>query len=208
MRRAKYFGRFAMRLLLSCLLVFCLLFCSTACVPAQGDPFAYAAAPFSLSVEGTYLPVNDSDGAPRPFAAKITAGAPMNGDPTLRDLTVTFTSPDTLAGLTVTAALSPAPEGTVTRAVTFTYPSDYGQVSFTAEGGELDGFLRYAEAWLPIGDVTAVSPKAPDGSHTVTGQTAEREAVFTFVEGEAFPVAVRLTDGRGVVEMRMRAEKQ
>ena len=82
-----------MRLLLSCLLVFCLLFCSTACVPAQGDPFAYAAAPFSLSIEGTYLPVNDSDGAPRPFAAQITAGAPMNGDPTLRDLTATFTSP-------------------------------------------------------------------------------------------------------------------
>ena len=41
-----------MRLLLSCLLFFCLLLCSTACVPAQGDPFAYAAAPFSVTVEG------------------------------------------------------------------------------------------------------------------------------------------------------------
>ena len=198
-----------MRVFFACLTVVCLLFLLSSCTPpASRDPFAYAAAPFSLTVEGTYLPTSDEGGTPRPFAARISAGAPVDGDPTLRDLTVTFTSPDTLAGLTVTAALSPAPEGTVTRRVTFTYPSDYGQVSFTAESGELDGFLRYAEAWLPIGDVTAVSPKAPDGSHTVTGQTAEREAVFTFVEGEAFPVVVRLTDGRGVVEMRMRAEKQ
>ena len=194
-----------MRLLLPCFTVLFLMLSLPACTPtAPRDPFAYAAAPFSVTVEGTYLPTSDEGGTPRPFAARISVGAPVDGDPTLRDLTVTFTSPDTLAGLTVTAALSPAPEGTVTRAVTFTYPSDYGQVSFTAEGGELDGFLRYAEAWLPIGDVTAVSPKAPDGSHTVTGQTAEREAVFTFVEGEAFPVIVRLTDGRGVVEMRLR----
>lgn len=198
-----------MRLLLPCFTVLFLMLSLTACTPtASRDPFAYAAAPFSLTVEGTYLPAGDAEGTPRPFAARISAGAPVDGDPTLRDLTVTFTAPDTLAGLTVIATLSPAPEGTVTRRVTFTYPSDYGQVSFTAEGGELDGFLRYAEAWLPIGDVTAVSPKAPDGSHTVTSQTAEREAVFTFVEGEAFPVVVRLTDGRGVVEMRMRAEKQ
>ena len=198
-----------MRLLLPCFTVLFLMLSLTSCTPtASRDPFAYAAAPFSLTVEGTYLPAGDAEGTPRPFAARISAGAPVDGDPTLRDLTVTFTAPDTLAGLTVIATLSPAPEGTVTRRVTFTYPSDYGQVSFTAEGGELDGFLRYAEAWLPIGDVTAVSPKAPDGSHTVTSQTAEREAVFTFVEGEAFPVVVRLTDGRGVVEMRMRAEKQ
>ena len=204
MRRAKYFGRFAMRLLLSCLLVFCLLFCSTACVPAQGDPFAYAAAPFSVTVEGTYLPTSDEGGTPRPFAARISVGAPVGGDPTLRDLTVTFTSPDTLTGLTVTAALSPAPEGTVTRAVTFTYPSDYGQVSFTAENGERDGLLRYAEAWLPIGDVAGISPQDENGGYTIVRRTGEREAVFSFAEGQALPVGVRLTDGRGVVEMRLR----
>ena len=204
MRRAKYFGRFAMRLLLSCLLVFCLLFCSTACVPAQGDPFAYAAAPFSVTVEGTYLPTSDEGGTPRPFTAQITVGAPMNGDPTLRDLTVTFTAPDTLAGLTVTATLSPAPEGTVTRTVTFTYPSDYGQVAFTAEGGELDGLLRFAEGWLPVGDVAGISPKDENGEYTIVRRTGEREAVFSFAEGQELPVGVRLTDGRGVVEMRLR----
>ena len=155
-----------MRLLLPCFTVLFLMLSLTACTPtASRDPFAYAAAPFSLTVEGTYLPAGDAEGTPRPFAARISAGAPVDGDPTLRDLTVTFTAPDTLAGLTVTAALSTAPEGTVTRTVSFTYLSDYGQVSFTAESGELDGLLRYAEAWLPIGDVAEVSPKSPDGGY-------------------------------------------
>ena len=203
MRRANDLGRFAMRFFLACLLVFCLLFCSTACSPASTDPFAYAASPFSVTVEGTYLPASDEDGTPRPFAARITVGAPMNEDSALRNLTVTFTSPDTLAGATVTATLSPATDGGYSRAVTFAYPSDYGEVRFTATGEELDGLLRFAEALLPIGDVTERSPTAEDGSYTVTRKTADggREAVFVFVAGETFPRRVILTDGKGWVEL-------
>ena len=191
-----------MRLLLSCLLVFCLLFCYTACSPAQGDPFAYAAAPFSVSVEGTYLPASDEGGTPRPFAARITVGAPMTGDLTLRDLSVTFTSPDTLAGVTVTATPSPATDGGYARAVTFSYPSDYGEIQVIAKGREFDGFLRFAEALLPLGDVTERSPTAEDGSYTVARRTEDggREAVFAFAEGTAFPTKVILTDRRGRVE--------
>ena len=110
--------------------------------------------------------------------------------------------------MTVTATLSPAPEGTVTRTVSFTYPSDYGQVSFTAENGELDGLLRYAEAWLPIGDVAGISPQDENGGYTIVRRTGGREAVFSFAEGLPFPIAVRLTDGRSIVDMRMSAEKQ
>ena len=206
MRRANDLGRSAMRLLLSCLLFFCLLLCSTACVPAQGDPFAYAASPFSVTVEGTYLPANDPSGAPRPFAARITVGAPMNGDLTLRDLSVTFTSPDTLAGATVTATLSPVADGGYSRAVTFSYPSDYGEIQVIAKGREFDGFLRFAEALLPLGDVTERSPTAEDGSYTVTRKTADggREAVFVFAEGEKIPRRVTLTDRRGRVELTVR----
>ncbi len=175
-----------------------------ACAPAaQKDPFAYAAAPFSLSVEGTYLPANDGGGTPRPFAATVTAGAPVNGDPTLRNLTVTFTAPETLAGVTVTATLPPAPDGAVMRSVVFSYPSDYGRVELTAKGAEFDGLLRFAEALLPVGDAAEVSQKASDGRYTVTRRKGEREAVFTFSEGSGFPVSVRLTDGRGVVEMNV-----
>lgn len=192
-----------MRLFPAFLLILCLVFCSTACTPAPKDPFAYAAAPFSVSVEGTYLPANDPEGTPRPFAAIVTAGTPEGGDPALRDLTVTFTAPPSLRGVTVTAALSPAPDGTVTRSVVFTYPSEYGEVTVTARGDELDGLLRFAEALLPVGDVTEVSPAAEDGSHTVTRKTADggREAVFWFAEGNALPVRVTLTDGRGRVEL-------
>ena len=192
-----------MRLLLSCLLAFCLLICSSACTPAQGDPFAYAAVPFSVTVEGTYLPANDPSGAPRPVAATVTAGAPVNGDPTLRDLTVTFTAPSSLRGATVTATLSPAADGGYSRAVAFSYPSDYGEVRFTATGEELDGLLRFAEALLPIGDVTERSPADEDGGYTVTRKTADgtREAVFVFAEGAGFPRKVTLTDGKGWVEL-------
>ena len=171
-----------------------LLFCLSACSPAPGDPFAYANAPFSVSVEGTFLPANDPDGAPRPFAATVTAGVPLGGDPTLRDLTVTFTAPPSLCGVTVTAALSPAADGTVRRSVVFTYPSDYGEITVTAKGPEFDGLLRFAEALLPIGDAVEVSPVGEDGSFTVTRQRGDGtgEAIFSFTEGSALPTEVRV----------------
>ena len=156
-----------MRLFPAFLLILCLVFCSTACSPAPRDPFAYAAAPFSVTVEGTYLPANDPEGTPRPVAAMVTAGVPIGGDLALRDLTVTFTAPTSLRGVTVTAALSPAADGSYGRAVAFSYPSDYGEVRFTATGNELDGLLRFAEALLPVGDVAEVSPVAEDGSFTI-----------------------------------------
>ena len=192
-----------MRLFPAFLFILCLVFCSAACTPTPKDPFAYAAAPFSVTAEGTYLPANDPDGTPRPIAVRVTAGEPVNGDPTLRNLTVTFTVPASLGGASVTVALSPSPDGTVTRSVVFTYPSDYGEITVTAKGNEFDGLLRFAEALLPVGDVTAISPAAEDESFTVTRKTADgtREAVFTFAEGKTFPTRVILTDERGWVDV-------
>ena len=192
-----------MRLFPAFLFILCLVFCSTACSAAPKDPFAYAAAPFSVTAKGTYLPINNPDGTPRPIAVRVTAGEPVNGDPTLRNLTVTFTVPASLGGASVTVALSPSPDGTVTRSVVFTYPSDYGEITVTAKGNEFDGLLRFAEALLPVGDVTAISPAAEDESFTVTRKTADgtREAVFTFAEGKTFPTRVILTDERGRVDV-------
>ena len=183
-------------LLLSCPLLL------TACAPAVGrDPFAYANEAFSLSVEGVYLPANDPSGSPRPFAATVTVGEPRSQDPALRELSVTFTAPETLAGVTVTATLSPSPDGTLAHRVEFTYPSDYGSVHATAKGNEPDGLLRFALGWIPTGDVTEISPQAPDGSYTVTRTEGDRVTVFTFGAGCDFPVTVKITDERGTVEM-------
>ena len=172
--------------------------------PPPPDDFAYAEGAFSASVRGTYPPAGDGEGAPRSFAAQITAGAPVAGDPTLRNLSVTFTAPEALAGVTVTATLSPASEGTVTRTVTFTYPSDYGKVQATAESGALGGLLRFAEALLPIGDVTEISPTAPDGSFSVTRQRGARVATFSFAGEGTHPLGVTLSDGRGTVTLTVK----
>lgn len=194
--------------LFSALAILAALLLLPACTPtAPRDPFSYAAAPFSLTVEGTYLPANDLEGISRPFTARVTAGAPTGVSPTLRSLAVTFTAPASLSGLTITATLSPSADGTAARAVTLAYPTDYGNLQATAQGSEFDGYLRFAEAWLPMGDVIEVSPKSPDGTYTVTRQSGERKAVFTFSD-ESLPINVKLTDSRGVIEMRIRNETE
>lgn len=185
--------------------LFALLLCGltlTACGSAGKDPFAYANSAFSLSVEGSHLPANDPNGTPRPFTADILVGEPYGDDLTRRDLTMVFTSPASLAGLQVTATLSRSSDGGLVRRVKLTYPSAYGNVEIPADEGELEGFLRFAEGWLPLGDVTGVSPKASDGYYTVTRKAGERTVIFTFMEGRDLPVEVILTDGRGSVAMR------
>ena len=183
-------------LLLSCLLTL------TACTPAaRKNPFAYAESSFSWTVEGFYLPANDPEGSPRPFAATVTVGAPQGDDLTKREMSVTFTSPETLAGVAVTSSPAVAPDGALTRRVAFTYPSSYGSVHATARGDGLEGLLRFALGWIPTGDVTEISPQAPDGSYTITRTDGDRVAVFTFEAGCDFPVTVKLTDRWGTVEM-------
>ena len=191
--------------------LFFLLSCSACSPMTPKNPFAYADGAFSVTVQGTYTPATatDESGQPRGFSATVTVGAPTDGNPTLRDLTVIFTSPDTLAGVTVTATPSTAPDGTVRRSVTFSRPSDYGEVRYTATGEELDGLLRFAEALIPLGDVAEVSPEAPDGSFAVTvtvtvthgTEQVGSETVFWFLRGESLPWRVRKTDEYGHLEM-------
>ena len=180
-----------------------LLSCSACSPMTPKDPFAYADGAFSVTVQGTYTPASDESGQPRGFSATVTAGAPADGDSTLRDLTVTFTAPHTLAGVTVSSTPSTAPDGAVRRSVTFSRPSDYGEVRYTATGEELEGLLRFAEVLLPTGDVEEESPTAPDGSFSVTRRTKDgmRQTVFTFLKGEALPWRVCGEDPYGRLEM-------
>ena len=181
--------RFSFSLILPLLSLLVLLPALPSCTPK--DPFAYAQTAFSVSVRGTYTPAGSD--TPRPFAAAVTVGAPLGGDPVVRDLTVAFTEPAPLAGLTVTARVVPSPDGAPERTVTLLYPSDYGTIQSTAAGGEFNGFLRFAEALLPPGDVAEISPIAPDGSYTVIRRADGREAVFVFTEEGTLPLRVTVT---------------
>ncbi len=181
----------------------------TACSPAPPvDDFAYSAVPFAAAIRGTYTP---ADGVPRPIAATVSVDAPITGGgPTDRSMTVTFTQPPTLAGITVSAAFEADPQGRPSRTVTFSYPSAYGEVKASSGEGVLDGFLRFAEALLPHGDIAEVSPVAEDGTHTVTRRTADGvwEGVYLFSKEQDVPLRVTVTDSRRSETIELVVEPQ
>ncbi len=161
----------------------------TACAPAtEADDFAYANTAFTATIRGTYTP---PDGNPRPVEAKVTIDAPTPSADG-RGMAVTFTSPAALADITVSAVWAPDEANLPRKAVTFTAPSSYGTVTATADDGPLGGFLRFAEALLPRGDITAVTPADENGTRAVTRKTADGawEGVYTFAKGQALPARV------------------
>ena len=213
--------------------VVCLVVCGLlmgACAPMPPrDRFAYAGGEFEVTVRGSFTPA-EIPGAeatapavpavpaatPREIAATVAFGTPVGDDPAVRDVTIVFTAPDTLAGATVTAVWKAAEgrggEGTAdgapaseeyTRTVTFSFPSPYGTPAVTATDGALDGLLRFAEALLPLGDVTDITPTDGAGVCTVTRRSAdgERVAVFTFSEERALPLRVHVSDPAGVIDL-------
>ena len=91
-----------MRIIRSLLLVLILLLFFTACSSASPkDDFTYTASSFTANVRGTYTSAN---GVPHPITARITVGDLLDrADPAARPITVVFTAPETLAGITVEA---------------------------------------------------------------------------------------------------------
>lgn len=180
-------------------LLLALLLLLTACSPvSETDDFAYAALPFTASVRGTYTL---TDGISRPITARISVGPLLpNGE---RTMTVSFTQPPSLAGITVTASPTRRSSGEIRRTVTFSAPSDHGDLEFTADGQEFDGFLRFAEALLPAGDVVTISPTDGDGLRSVTRRTADgkQTAVFLLQKGRALPLRVTLTTAEECLEL-------
>lgn len=187
----------SLRMLSILLLAYVLLFSSCSAVPPTGaDDFAYAAAPFSASIRGTYT---SADGVARPIAASVTVGtAAVLGDGSTRPMTIAFTEPPALAGVTVTAAYIADGQGRMTRSVTFSAPSAYGEVHTESQAGEFDGLLRFAEALLPHGDVISSTPVHEDGTHTVSRSTADgsRCEDYLFLEGRVLPLRVTVTTAR------------
>ena len=185
--------------------VLCAALCAAlcACTPSVvADPFAYADAPFTVSLRGTYTPAG---GEATKVAVAVVYGPVAEGGPPSaggmrRDLTLTFSEPTSLAGLTVTVTHDQGG----TRTVTLTYPSSYGTIT-ASDPAAFDGYLRFAEALLPAGDEINRSPLSPDGCFTVTRRRASdgREARFTFstTSDSPFPLVVRVTDPSGTLEL-------
>ena len=208
---------------LICLLFFCFsAVCSlSACAsaPVKASDFDYAEGPFSAAIRGTYTP---ADGSPRPVAAAVTVGAPTENSGE-RSMTISFSEPSALFGVTVSVGTAPdeispdeispegiSPEGMsprgTGRVVTFTAATDYGEIQTVSAHGKFDGFLRFAEALLPHGDVVEVSPVSRDGTHTVTRRTTEGETVYLFGETGGLPLQVTVTTPGEILTLTVSGE--
>ena len=77
------------------------------------------------------------------------------------------------------------------------------EVTATLVEGELDGFLRFAEALLPLGGITDITPVAEDGTHTVTRRTSDGgwEADYLFSDERSLPMRVTVRSGGEVIEL-------
>ena len=174
--------------------------------PVGADDFAYAAAPFSATLRGTFTP---ADGVARPIAATVTVGASSGGDApaSARPMRVSFTRPTSLAGVTVEAAYADDGQGGSTCVVIFSHASAYGAVRTESDAGDFEGLLRFAQALLPQGDVVSVSPVNEDGTHTVTRRTAEGdgETVYRFGAGGGLPLQVTARTGEEILELAVSA---
>ena len=167
---------------------------------SAADDFSYAAEAFSVTVRGSFTP---ADGVARPIAAVVEVGVPVAEDSPLRPLSVSFTQPPSLAGVTVRATVQPDGSGVLTRTVTYSARSDYGTVTAESAAGAFDGLLRFAEALLPHGDVVSVSPVNEDGTHTVTRKAADgsRTEDYLFERGRIMPLRVRVTAGQETIDL-------
>ncbi len=197
-------------------LFFCAGFTGCADVKMPKSPFAYADSGFSATVEGTFTRLAPDGyggssalvgtslcGISQPVAAAVRVGPPMpDGD---REMSITFTSPTALAGVTVSRKQTPIAAETAGSdmsqgnrwTVTMTRPVNGGIlcVDDTAAPGCLDGLLRFADALLPHGDVSAVSP-VTNGEQAITiidtRTNADRgkTTVFFFTADRTLPTRV------------------
>lgn len=186
-----------------------LLLCLTACggTGTERNPFSYADGAFTVTVRGTVcrtLPVEAGagetlTGVPRPVSAVVSVTSP--GESGERVLTVTYTAPDALRGLTVTRALSAPGAGAPPDApLPVTDTLTLQDMTVTDTRGTYGRLLDPVLALLPEGDVTAVAAD-PDGTRRITVTAPTRTAVYTLLPGRALPSQVTVT-GEGY-EMRL-----
>lgn len=189
------------RLLTVCVLLLATVMGLWSCSGYAQDHFAYTNASFSAEVRGELcrtvedgyrgqIPnVGESrTGVPMSFSAVVTVAFTQEGSM----VSVTYTSPESLAGLTVRRETHISPDGTQKTATTASYGS-MAEISLSETAAQ--GLLRPADAFFPQGDVTSVSP-ARDGltELTVTSSEADRgTAIFSFPKDSSLPASIFLT---------------
>ena len=153
----------------------------------------------------------------RSFEATVSVeSVGAGGSRLVSALTVTYTAPPSLRGVTVSYVADAAQAGgarvTLTRTVPMHATADMGAgvaervitVDLSATDPAVrDALLAPAGVLLPVGDITAVSAVA-DGRYTVTRTDGDTEAVFAFVKGQTLPAGVTWTSPARQVEIEVK----
>lgn len=219
----------AVRAALLLLTLSLLLLPLSACKTATPDDRAHAGltfadSAFTADVRGTLcrtvsdgyegpagLPGAGRTGVPWDIAASVTVSAPDAAGN--RTVSVTYTAPASLAGLTVTRAYqvpeaasaapgAPSAPGEPTTTLTL------GTLTFTDSSGAYDALLFPALSLIPSGDIRS-KDTAPDGLRTVTlahplgaadDPAASWEQTFSFADAP-LPVRVVLTTPERVIDL-------
>ena len=153
----------------------------------------------------------------RSFEATVSVeSVGAGGSRQVSALTVTYTAPPSLRGVTVSYVADAAQAGgarvTLTRTVPMHATADMGAgvtervitVDLSATDPAVrDALLAPAGVLLPTGDITAVGA-VTDGRYTVTRTDGDIEAVFTFAKGQTLPVEVTWTSHTRQVEIEVK----
>lgn len=200
---------------LSLLVAIVMMLGLVSCAPARGDvgnaekAFSYASRPFTATLRITRTR-SASDGYTGDLslvgdpltdrAVTLTATvsyAPPVSPAGAGDTTLTFTSPDSLAGMQVTRVPADPADGGQSQkkgqegdVVTLTLKTPYGTIC--ASGEAYTPLLRYADAILPHGDILGISP-TQDGTYTVTRQSPSVGTItYTFTKDSDLPRIVEM----------------
>ena len=155
----------------------------------------------------------------RSFEATVSVeSVGAGGSRQVSALTVTYTAPPSLRGVTVSYVADATQAGgarvTLTRTVPMHATADMGAgvtervitVDLSATDPAVrDALLAPAGVLLPTGDVTAVGA-VTDGRYTVTRADGDIEAVFTFAKGQTLPVEVTWTTPTRQVEIEVKQD--
>ena len=199
-------------------------------VPSAARAFSYMEENFSATVSGNVTRFAEDgykgdaalvgDGltdVSRSFEATVSVeGVGAGESRQVSALTVTYTAPPSLRGVTVSYVADAAQAGgarvTLTRTVPMHATADMGAgvaervitVDLSATDPAVrDALLAPAGVLLPTGDVTAVGA-VTDGRYTVTRTDGDTEAVFTFAKGQTLPVEVTWTTPTRQVEIEVK----